>query len=123
MSFHSYSKWTFTDPIEDAPVAEIAQAVEHHGYAASPIYGLWTVGDQFIHNIGHFLSQNRGKPLTRELVEANVPEQEHKAISVEIVVRVLEHLKLLGETIPVPKPREFKIPATFQIPKINRPKL
>ncbi len=122
MSAHCRSSWTLNDPIEDAPIKGIAGVVEFHGYSTPGVFGIFSVADGFIFNIGHFLSGNRGKPLTRELIEADIPpEAEFRDKTIEVVVKVLEELKLLGETQPVPERRGFKLPDKISIPKVNRP--
>lgn len=122
MSAHCHSKWTLNDPVEDAPTKDIAVAVEFNGYSTPGVFGIFSVGDGFIFNIGHFLQGNRGKPLTRELVEADIPpEAEFRNKIIEVTVKVLEELKLLGETQPVPERRGFKLPNKISIPNVSKP--
>lgn len=121
MSCHCYSKWTYGDPLDEAPVKSIAGAVKHHGLNTPPVFGVFTTGDQFIFNIGILLSKTRGVPLTQELVETFVPECEHRADAIEIIVRVLKELEVFEKVLPVLERVEFKLPDKLPIPKVNKP--
>lgn len=136
MTAHCYSKWTMDDPIEDCPIQKIAAAVKHHGYDQPGIYGIWTVGDSFIYNIGGLLSRNRGTVLNQELIEQifndalkeqegdpteKIQSAEHIAISKDVIIRVLKELDLWEKVLPKREIREFKFPDKISIPLVNKP--
>lgn len=97
MTAHSYSNWTLADPIEDAPIQEIAECIKRNGYRRPHCFAILGTADSLIYNISGFLEKYRGAILSRELVKdelTNLPE--HQEVIVSIVIKVLEELNLLG---------------------------
>lgn len=121
MTFHSYSKWTLDDPVEDAPINDIALAVEHHGYAPPGVFGIWTVGDSFIFNVGTILSKCRGEILNQELIEGIIEEgTPSREKVIQVIIEVLKKLELYEKTLPVPKPRPSNGFKNISLPLVNK---
>lgn len=120
MTFHAFSNWTLNDPIDDAPVDQIAMGLQAHGLGTPPCFGVFSTADAFIMNIGAFLNRSRGKVLTRDLIVEFVTapnksdehdlteEQADKVIAVTQMV--LTQLDLMDKEFngpPEMKPEEF----------------
>mgnify|MGYP000170943781 CR=1 FL=1 len=124
MSAHTGSKWNWTDPIEDCPIKNIAYCIRCHGLSVYPVYGLFCVADQFVHNIGMMLDMARqtDSVINQEFIESVIPEDfEFRDVSIDVVTRVITELELMDQKLPKPEAREFKIPDKLTIPKIKKP--
>lgn len=120
MTFHVYSQWTINDPIEDAPVKDIAYGIKSHNYAQPPCFGVFSISDAILFNTTMFLVRNQGQVLTQELVEKFIDESEgvgeHREKLIELMVLVLQELELFNEafTEDKKKPVHFEHSEQFK---------
>jgi hypothetical protein len=58
MTCHCYNEWKWGDPMDQAPILEIASAVEGNGFRPPPVFATLTLADQFIFSIGSLLAKH-----------------------------------------------------------------
>lgn len=123
MSMHCYNKWTLNDPIDEAPIDDIATALQYHNYREPAVFSTLTVGDYFIYNIGIFLRQNRNVKLTKKLIKSDIGDSEYTDATTEVVVRVLRKLKLFNKILPSNEWTQQDITAysKIKIPLVRKP--
>jgi len=113
MTFHTGNTWVVTDPIDNAPIAAIAQGIRAHNYAPPLCYGVFSTADMFILNLSKFLVQHQDQVITRKALEAYIPEDaegvgEHWDVLIEVGCRVMAELNLLDEEFTEEKKVPFK---------------
>lgn len=94
MSRHCTSSWELGDPLEDAPIKEIAAGVRYYGGNTPGAYALISRGDTFIFYITRLLNIVGDElKIPVELIETTIPDTiEHKEDSIEVTVSVLKEL-------------------------------
>lgn len=100
MSHHCSSKWHPSEGAETAPIKQIAECVRAHKFGIPGAFITMNHGDCIVWGVGVLLVSWRGQQLTRAVVEAFVPpDSEHASVLIEVIVKVLEELNIMGKML------------------------
>lgn len=101
MTYHSTSEWTFKDEPNEKIVDEIIRGLKENKTDCEGEYYVntdWMEGshvDLIIYNIGIFLDTNKGKRITREMVDKKFGSSPKSAKT--IIPEVLRKMQFLND--------------------------